>query len=382
MLSENDGNNEKRVLMVLGTRPEAIKLAPLARTLGAGSGVTLEICNTSQHRDLVMPVLDFFRVKVDFDLDVGTGSQTPAEVTARVTQGVSKLLSRKKYDRVVVQGDTSSALGGGLAAFYQGVRLAHVEAGLRSGDLHLPFPEEGHRRMLDALAEELFVPTQEAFLNLQQEGIPPQRIHLTGNTGIDALLWAQQELTRNPRPLDIPVAENQKLVLLTTHRRESFGAPLERTLQAVAELARRHPDVCILFPVHPNPRVREVVHAVLGSVQGVHLREPMVYPDFVQALMRADLILTDSGGLQEEAGALGKPILILRDDTERPEGVRCGFAELVGTDSQRILERAEAILERPSNGAASFVPLYGNGQACARILEVFLDQGRKLKIAA
>jgi len=383
MRSVNVEECGQRFLIVIGTRPEAIKLAPVARLLRSTPGISLEVCVTSQHRDLVAPVLNFFRVATDYDLGVGTTAQTPSEVTMRVTQGVSKILSERPYHRVIVQGDTSSALGGGLAGFYQRVPVAHVEAGLRSGDPLLPFPEEGHRRMLDALAQDLFVPTREAFRNLVNEGLPSERIHLTGNTVIDALQWAREELRRQPRPLPFEAAESQKLVLLTTHRRESFGAPMRRILSAVRELARRNTNLLVLFPVHPNPQVREAVDAELGREANVILTKPMDYPDFVQVLLRADLVMTDSGGLQEEAAALGKPILILRDNTERPEGVEFGLAELVGSDVTRIIAAAERRLQEPTNRQGdSWVGLYGDGHASEQIRDVLLGPVQGLKIAA
>lgn len=357
----------QRLLLVIGTRPEAIKLAPLIHALRSGGEVDVEVCITSQHRELLWPVLEFFRIQPEHDLRIGTSTQTPAEVTCRVTEGIGKLLAARPFNHVIVQGDTSSALGGGLAAFYHRVKLVHVEAGLRSGDIGLPFPEEAHRRLLDVVANVLFVPTAAARRNLLNEGIPHERIHVTGNTGIDALYWARKELTQHPRPLPLELSAGQPLVLLTAHRRESFGQPLAQILSAIREIVQRRPDLRVLFPVHLNPNIRDVVHSMLRGVPGVHLAEPLDYPICVQAMLRADLILTDSGGIQEEATTLGKRLLVLRETTERGEGVARGLAELVGLDADRIVSRALAWLDRPRDRVASMSDCYGDGHACERI---------------
>lgn len=362
----------QRTLVVIGTRPEAIKLGPLVHALQACHGWEVEVCVTAQHRDLLAPVLEFFRLRPNHDLDLMTAAQSPADVVSRVIQEVGRIVAKGAFDQVIVQGDTSSALGGGLAAFYQKACLVHVEAGLRSGNLALPFPEEAHRRLLDVLADYLFAPTAQARLHLLREGLPSERIYLTGNTGIDALFWACDELKRCPRALPIELAADQPLVLLTTHRRENFGAPLQKTLEAVRELARLRPETRILFPVHPNPRVREAARAVLGERSPIHLTGPLPYPDFVQILLRADLILTDSGGIQEEAATLGKQLLILRDSTERPEGVERGLAELVGTDPELIVARACACLDRRSAPTGPHY-LYGDGRSGERIRDVLLE---------
>lgn len=362
----------RRRLVVIGTRPEAIKLAPLVHCLAAVPGSEIEVCATGQHRDLLRPVLDFFGVKADHDLAVGTAAQTPLDVSCRVTEGVAGLLDRGDFDQVIVQGDTSSALGGGLAAFYRRVGLVHVEAGLRSGDPALPFPEEGHRRLLDVLAEHLFVPTELAAENLRREGVPAERIHITGNTGIDALRLARDELAARPRELPLPLAAGERLVLLTTHRREHFGRPLERILEGVRELVRRRPEVRVLFPVHPNPQVRGAVRSILGNTPGICLADPLDYPTFVQAMLRSDLILTDSGGVQEEGATLGKRLLVLRESTERPEGLADAGVRLVGTDAEALLAAALDMLNLPP--APHPVPriCYGDGRACERIRDRLL----------
>jgi UDP-N-acetylglucosamine 2-epimerase (non-hydrolysing) len=344
--------------------------------------MAVQICLTSQHRDLLSPVLDFFNIQAHHDLNVMAAGQTPSAVASRVLEGVSAIIEREAIDLVVVQGDTTSALAGGLAAFYARARLAHVEAGLRSGDLALPFPEEGHRRMLDVLADYLFVPTSEARDHLLHEGAHPDRIYLTGNTGIDALFQAEARLRQHPRPWPVPQQTGDKIVLLTTHRRESFGKPLEQILAAMAALVARRSDVRLVFPVHPNPVVREAVTRCLSREPRIHLLKPLDYPDFIQAMLRADLIVSDSGGVQEEAPALGKRVLVLRDTTERPEGIAAGAAELVGTDPIRILERMLACLDEPSQASRSWRYLYGDGGAAAAIAAVLCGRAPAISKAA
>jgi UDP-N-acetylglucosamine 2-epimerase (non-hydrolysing) len=363
-----------RVLLVIGTRPEAIKLAPIIRALRADGSFQTTICLTSQHQNLVGPILSFFNIRADVDLGVMTPGQTLNEVTSKVLTGVGELLRRDSYDVVIVQGDTCTALAAGLAAFYARVPLAHVEAGLRSGDLDQPFPEEAHRRQLDLLSRWLFVPTRQAAVNLEAEGYRTDRIFVTGNTVIDAL-WETAPLVR-PEGKQLPAAlpARARLVLLTAHRRESFGPGLASICKAVAALADRHPDLHVLYPVHPNPQVVEAANRHLRGHQRVHLVPPLEYPDFVRALLAADLVLTDSGGVQEEAPALGKRVLVLRETTERPEGVASGVAELVGTDPDRILERASTLLELVGTQSRVCCP-YGDGRASQRIVEVLKTGG-------
>jgi UDP-N-acetylglucosamine 2-epimerase (non-hydrolysing) len=360
-----------RALVVIGTRPEAIKLAPVVHTLAAGPGVRVEVCLTSQHTDLIRPMLDFFRVPVDHDLKVMTSAQTLPDVAAKILHGVGAILRAAPYDVVVVQGDTTTAFAGGLAGFYERVRVAHVEAGLRSFDLNHPFPEEAHRRFVDVFADYLFVPTPDARDNLLREGAEARRVFITGNSGIDALLIARDRVTADRRPLPVPVPPDHRLLLVTAHRRESFGPPLEQVFRAVVALARGREDLSVLIPLHPNPNVRAAARVLAGQPR-VHVVEPLEYPDFVAAMARADVILTDSGGVQEEAPVLGKPVLVTRETTERPEGVAAGLAELVGTDAGRIVERVTALLAAPAGGREPAF-LYGDGSAAARIVQVLRD---------
>lgn len=354
-----------RVLVAIGTRPEAIKLAPVVHALEAEEGVTVECCLTGQHTDLIRPMLDFFSIPIHHDLNVMTAAQTLPEVAAKILHGVGGILRRQHYDCVVVQGDTTTAFAAGLAGYYERVKVAHVEAGLRSFDLNHPFPEEAHRRFVDVFADYLFVPTLQARTNLLNEGADPARVHLTGNSGIDALLAARARVEADRRPL--PVPEGHRLLLVTAHRRESFGPPLEQVFRAVVALTESHPDLTALVPLHPNPNVRAAAK-VLADRPRVRVVDPLEYPDFVAAMARADVILTDSGGVQEEAPALGKPVLVTRETTERPEGVAAGAAELVGTDAARIVGRVTALLAERIVRPPAF--LYGDGQASVRIAQV------------
>jgi UDP-N-acetylglucosamine 2-epimerase (non-hydrolysing) len=358
-----------RALVVIGTRPEAIKLAPLVHALAAEPGFSVRTCVTSQHTDLLTPMLAFFGLRPDFDLRVMTPGQTLSRVTTRVLQGMDDLLAADTYDLVIVQGDTTTAFAAGLAAFYHHVPVAHVEAGLRSGDLARPFPEEANRRMVDVIATWLLAPTPGARANLLAEGYPAGRVFVTGNTGIDALLLAADIVRKQARPLPVALPPGGRLALVTAHRRESFGEGLRRICSALAALLDRHPDLHLLYPVHPNPNVVETANQFLRGRPRAHLVPPLEYPDFVRALLDAHVILTDSGGVQEEAPALGKRVLVMRETTERPEGVSAGAAELVGTDVDKIVGRAGALLDG-EGGNRPVVSPYGDGQAAARIVEV------------
>jgi UDP-N-acetylglucosamine 2-epimerase (non-hydrolysing) len=360
--------------VVIGTRPEAIKLAPVVRALQADSETfSVAVCATSQHGELLQQMLDFFQLKADFDLGCMQPGQSLAGLTQRLLAGLSAVLERERWDYVVVQGDTTTAFVAGLAAFYAQVPVAHVEAGLRSGDLRRPFPEEANRRLLDVVSTLLLAPTARAREQLLAEGAPAEQVFTTGNTGIDALLMAAEIVRRESRKLPIALPADAQVALVTAHRRESFGEGLEAIGRALVTLVERHPQLHVLYPVHPNPNVVAASERTLRGHSRVHLVAPLDYPSFVCALARADLILTDSGGVQEEAPALGKFTLVLRDTTERPEGIAAGCAELVGTDSERIVARAAAALARGASPTA--VSPYGDGAAAARVVEV-LKTGR------
>jgi UDP-N-acetylglucosamine 2-epimerase (non-hydrolysing) len=364
-----------RALVVLGTRPEAIKLAPVVRELRHRSLLEPVVLSTGQHREMLAQALGAFALEPDVDLDVMQPRQGLSEVTARVLEGTGRVISEVRPAWVVVQGDTSTAFAASLAAYYARVPVAHVEAGLRSGDRDTPFPEEANRRLVDQVSDLLLAPTPSAARTLVEEGHDPARVHVTGNTVVDALLAARGEARR--RAVEIPgvpeeALAGKRVVLVTAHRRESFGPPLRSICRAVLRLVRSDPDIVVVYPVHLNPEVDGTVRKMLGTEPRVLLPPPLPYLSFVALLDRATLVLTDSGGLQEEAPTFGKPVLVLRDVTERPEGVEAGIARLVGTDADRIAAEARALLANPAELARmSGVPSpYGDGHASRRIADL------------
>ncbi|BDB29061.1 UDP-N-acetylglucosamine 2-epimerase (non-hydrolyzing) (plasmid) [Cupriavidus sp. P-10] len=373
----------KNILAVFGTRPEAIKMAPLIHSLQASDGFTLRVCVTGQHRHMLDQVLRLFGIVPDFDLNVLSQGQTLADITTRVLSGVHEVLDRFLPDAMLVHGDTTTTLAATLAAFYRNVAVGHVEAGLRTGNLSAPWPEEMNRRVTDVMAAWHFAPTQQAQETLLREGVDPSRISLTGNTGIDALLQVKRRLDTDvemQRELAgrYPFLDpSRRLILVTGHRRENFGAPFKRLFTALRTLADRNPDIQIVYPVHLNPQVREPVQALLTGHQNIHLIEPQDYLPFVFLMSRACLIVTDSGGIQEEAPALGKPVLVTRETTERPEAVAAGTARLVGTDPARLIAAAEQLLNDPDEYACmsrAHNP-FGDGRASERI--VLALQGKR-----
>jgi UDP-N-acetylglucosamine 2-epimerase (non-hydrolysing) len=363
-----------KVLSIFGTRPEAIKLAPVIQTLrGAPQEFTARVCVTGQHRELLDQVLHLFDIRPDHDLAVMQPDQSLPELTARLLTGLAPVLAREKPDWVLIQGDTTTTLCAALAAYYQRLPVAHVEAGLRSHNPWHPYPEEFNRRLADALSTLHLAPTEGARQNLLTEGIPDARIRVTGNTVIDALLEVAArpyDFSRSPLaglPLD-----NRRVILVTTHRRESFGAPLRSLCRAIRTLAERYPkDVQVVLPVHLNPNVQRPVREELGRSPNIALLEPLDYEPLVHLMKRATLILTDSGGLQEEAPSLGVPVLVLRQVTERPEGVEAGAARVVGTDTETIVAAAVELLDNPEEHRrmARVRNPYGDGQASRRILD-------------
>jgi len=357
------------VMLVLGTRPEVMKLAPLARELRLyPKQFRPLLVSTGQHRDLVPQYLRFFELTTDHDLKVMKRTQSLADITSRTVTRMDALLRQVRPDVVVVQGDTTAVLAASLAAFYHQVPVAHVEAGLRSGDRYDPFPEEMNRRLVSPLAELNFAPTSLARQNLLQESIAPESIYVTGNTTIDALFYT---LKRRPEQPAVPAAwlKGKRLLLVTAHRRENWGEGIRSICLALADLAARFPDVVVVYPVHPNPIVRDTAQEVLGGKERVHLLAPLDYVDLVDLMRRSTLILTDSGGIQEEAPSLGKPVLVLRKTTERPEGVAAGCARLVGTRRRDIVAAASALLTDPAQYGAMARPAnpYGDGKAARRI---------------
>jgi UDP-N-acetylglucosamine 2-epimerase (non-hydrolysing) len=365
-----------RVLFIFGTRPEAIKLCPLVRELAAHPGdFEVQVCVTAQHREMLDQVLEVFEVKPCFDLDLMQPGQSLAQSASRILAALEPVLNEVRPDLVLVQGDTTTTLAGALAAFYARVPVGHVEAGLRTWDLSQPFPEEMNRVVAGRLASLHFAATPWAAANLAAEGVPPQSVHVTGNTGIDAVLQVKEwlESGRIRPPARVALDPARKLILVTAHRRESFGEGFERICAALLELARRD-DVEIVYPVHPNPNVREPVDQFLRNQPRIRLIEPLDYVSFVDLMRRAYFLLTDSGGVQEEGPSLGKPILVMREKTERPEAVEAGTVRLVGSDPARILAESRLLLDDAEeyHRRARIHNPYGDGRACARIRDILL----------
>jgi UDP-N-acetylglucosamine 2-epimerase len=356
----------KKILCVVGTRPEAIKMAPVILALKEKAWADVSVLATAQHRHMLDQVLQFFGIVPDRDLDVMRPNQSLTELTARLLVGAGEALDSEKPDVVLIQGDTTTVMAVAMAAFYRQIPLGHVEAGLRTGDIFNPFPEEANRLIAGHLAQWHFAPTESSRANLLRENISPDRIDVTGNTVIDALLdTAGRDLA-----LGVPLPPHERLVLVTAHRRENFGEPFRRVCRAILHLAQTNPDVCFLYPVHPNPNVKNVAESILAGVPNILLCPPLDYAPFVAAMKKAYIILSDSGGVQEEAPALGKPVLVLRHETERPEAVAEGVVKLVGTDFDAIVTGAQRLLDDPRAYAAMArgVSPYGDGKAASRIV--------------
>jgi UDP-N-acetylglucosamine 2-epimerase (non-hydrolysing) len=363
-----------KVLLIFGTRPEAIKLCPVIRSLRENPArFNVRVCVTAQHRGMLDQVLEAFDVRPHHDLDLMLPGQTLFQSTSRILAALEGVLEAERPSIVIVQGDTTTTLCGALAGFYRNIPVAHVEAGLRTGDMRQPFPEEMNRVLTSHLAELHFAATENAAENLRREGVTTDSIHVTGNTGIDAVLYVRDGLAegrllgREWPDLDA----SKKLILVTAHRRESFGDGFERICRALAELADR-PDVQVIYPVHPNPNVQDPVQRLLAGHPNVRLIEPLSYVPFVDLMRRAYLLITDSGGVQEEGPSLGKPILVMREKTERPEAVLAGTVKLVGTDQRRIVGEANLLLDNRSayEAMARVHNPYGDGHASARIAEL------------
>lgn len=374
--------SQLRVLTVFGTRPEAIKMAPLSLALRSNSRINAAVCVTAQHRQMLDQVLELFDIEPEYDLDVMRAGQTLPELASNVISRLPQVLESFQPSVVLVHGDTTTTMAATLASYYQGVPVAHVEAGLRTGNLFSPWPEEGNRRMVGALAELHFAPTHHARDNLLREGVSPGDIRITGNTVIDALLSISNRIETNSglyeslgssyRFLD----RYEKFVLVTGHRRENFGDGFQRICAALSKVAEMFPNLGIVYPVHLNPNVRGPVGDLLGGLDNVHLIAPLEYIHFVYLMKRANIILTDSGGIQEEAPSLGKPVLVMRDTTERPEAVEAGTVKLVGTNTQLIVSSVAALLD----DAALYERMskahnpYGDGRASGRIVDALIER--------
>ncbi len=370
-----------RVLSIFGTRPEAIKMAPVLRALRE-QGADVRVCVTAQHRDMLDQVLDLFGITPDVDLNLMRPNQTLPGLTSAVIEGVSKVLVAEAPDMVLVHGDTTTTFAAALAAFYQRIPVGHVEAGLRTGDIYAPFPEEVNRRLTDGLSTLHFAPTDGARDNLLAAGTDARSIHVTGNTVIDALYMTRDRLNtdqafRQSVTKALPaLSDARRTILVTGHRRENFGGGFEQICHALTDLAARD-DVEIVYPVHLNPNVQKPVMDILGKTANVHLIAPLEYPGFVHLMMNADIVITDSGGIQEEAPSLGKPVLVMRDVTERPEAVDAGTVRLVGANRDRIVSETTALLDNDEaykTMSRAHNP-YGDGKAAGRIAAEVLKYG-------
>ena len=371
-----------KILSVFVTRPEAIKMAPVVKALAEDPSFDAKVCVTAQHRQMLDQVLELFAIQPDFDLDLMKADQTLGDITGNVLHGMEGIFAQWQPDMVLVHGDTTTTLAAALSSYYAKVPVGHVEAGLRTGDKYSPWPEEMNRHLAGALADVHFSPTEKARENLLHEGIAPESIHVTGNTVIDALLTVEERIRsdadlRGRLERHFPFLDPQKyLVLVTGHRRENFGSGFENICQAIATLARRD-DVQVVYPVHLNPHVQEPVRRILSDLSNVFLLKPQDYLSFVYLMHRCTLVLTDSGGIQEEAPSLGKPVLVMRDTTERPEALEAGTALLVGTDRARIVREVSRLLDAPEayrTMAEAHNP-YGDGTAARRIATFLKERG-------
>lgn len=371
-----------KILLVFGTRPEAIKMAPLVKYLQASPEFDARVCVTAQHRQMLDQVLSLFDVVPEFDLNLMKPGQDLTDITVGVLQGLRGVLQSWRPDAVLVHGDTSTTLAASLAAFYERIPVGHVEAGLRTGNIYSPWPEEANRKLTGVIANWHFAPTLASQANLIREGVSANRVYVTGNTVIDALLQVRDRINRDVElqsrfrgQFDF-IKSEKRVILVTGHRRENFGGGFERICESIARLAKSNRNIQIVYPVHLNPQVQEPVRRLLGDIENIHLIEPLEYLPFVYLMDRSALILTDSGGIQEEAPSLGKPVLVMRDTTERPEAVEAGTVKLVGTNVETIVNSAEKLLNNDVEyqAMARAHNPYGNGEACGRIADALLSK--------
>jgi len=377
-----------KILLVFGTRPEAIKMIPLAKELKDNSQVNCKVCVTAQHREMLDQVLELFELTPDYDLDIMRPGQDLYSVTSRIIEKMKSTIEGFNPDLVLVHGDTSTTFCAALSAFYSRVPVGHVEAGLRTGNLLSPWPEEANRKLTSVITQYHFAPTEKSKSNLLAEGIVEKSIHVTGNTVIDSLLWVNEKLASSPKLLE-PIKQSfdfldqsKKLILVTGHRRENFGGGFERLCDALGEIAKTNDDVQIVYPVHLNPNVQEPVNELLANYNNIFLIPPQEYLPFVYLMNESELIITDSGGVQEEAPSLGKPVLVTRDTTERPEAVTAGTVKLVGTDKERIVSETQALLDNPAAYAkmSETSNPYGDGKAVKRIIDIILKENERHEV--
>lgn len=367
---------KKKILFIFGTRPEAIKMAPLINEAHKHTGeLSVSICITGQHREMLNPIMDFFQLKADYDLSLMKPNQTLFDITADSIRKLEKVLEENNPDIILVQGDTTTAMTGALAGFYKKIKIGHIEAGLRSFNKYAPFPEEINRKIIGTIADFNFAPTGQCKINLKKENVK-NGIYVTGNTVIDALLWGVEKVRKVEKFKEaFHYLNNQKkLILVTAHRRESFGQPFENICEALYQLVTRFPDIEIVYPVHLNPNVREIVYKKLSNHSSIHLIEPLDYPNLLWVMDKSYLVITDSGGIQEEAPSLGKPVLVLRDVTERMEGIEAGNAILVGTSTEKIVTEASRLLtdKIAYDKMAKTINPYGTGDSAQKIISILL----------
>ena len=374
----------KKILTVFGTRPEAIKMAPLIHALADDSRFDLKVCVTAQHREMLNQVLDLFEIKADFDLNIMKPGQSLNDITTAILVNLKPILEVFKPDLMLVHGDTATTFSAALSAYYQQIKVGHVEAGLRTGDIYSPWPEEANRKLTSIITDYHFAPTLGSKQNLLREGVLESNIAVTGNTVIDALFWAREKLKNSSLSLkSISSFDfldlNKKIILVTGHRRESFGGGFERICEALRQIAQMHPQVQIVYPVHLNPNVQKPVNHLLSDLDNVFLIEPQEYLSFCYLMERASIILTDSGGIQEEAPALGKPVLVMRDTTERFEAVDAGTVRLVGTDIKLIVKQVHLLLNNIEDYKlmSSAKNPYGDGNAAQRIVNFLISKTKE-----
>lgn len=361
-----------KVLVIFGTRPEAVKMAPIVKALEKDDNFISKVCVTAQHRDMLDQVLRIFDIVPDYDLNIFQNGQTLTQITCRALTGLEDVIKEFKPDLILVQGDTTTVFTGALAAFYHQVKIGHVEAGLRSGNLYSPYPEEANRMLTGIITNFHFAPTKNSKANLLREGYDENKIYITGNTSIDALQWV---IDKNYKFDDDVINnidfENKKVILLTSHRRENIGEPMENIFSAVRDITNENENVEVIYPMHLNPKVREIAHKILGNMDRVHLIEPLDYLPFTNLMAKCYLVVTDSGGVQEEAPSLGKPVLVVRKETERPEGIEAGTAKLAGVDKENIYKYLNILInnEDEYKSMAYAVNPYGDGKAAKHIVD-------------
>ncbi|SDZ33980.1 UDP-N-acetylglucosamine 2-epimerase (non-hydrolysing) [Proteiniborus ethanoligenes] len=373
-----------KVLVVFGTRPEAVKMAPIVKQLKGNKEIDCRVCVTAQHRQMLDQVLDIFKITPDYDLNIFKHGQSLTEITSRSIEGLEEVIKEYKPDVLLVQGDTTTVFAGALAGFYHKVKIGHVEAGLRSHDMYSPYPEEANRKLTGVITDFHFAPTEDSRRNLLNEGYPDEKIFITGNTAIDALLQVvSEDYVFENELLNSLDYENKKIILMTAHRRENIGKPMEDIFNAINDVVNKNSDVEVIFPIHLNPKVREIGNRIFGGNQRIHLMEPLDYEAMANMQAKSYLIVTDSGGLQEEAPTLGKPVLVVRRETERPEGIKAGTAKLIGVEYENVYNEIDLLLNNKEeyHSMANAVNPYGDGHAAERIVDIIVKSFKQeLKI--